>query len=616
MRRAFRAVLICVAVLAARPVVAQPYTDPSLLDMPWGGFSFVKPAWRGYLETVPAVDYLQGLGVVWSQTPPGVTEDTIAARLSAAGFRRVRVEIPWGSVEWDETAFIAGDAERLARILRALKAHGLRPLILLNANHGQPCPVQWRELTVQADAPAGSLVLEARGDLRGAERYPATIMSLADGGTPGPSIDASSLAAAPRLRLSKGLPRAVRAGERLRVALLKYDPLHAVGTTEFERTAAGWLRYVALTTSFVAAHYGSGDFDVEIWNELTFGSAFLDASRYGVGAQGPDPLNPGGRAWELANRTVRSLARDRPSVRTIWGFSNTTFFGTKVPDLPAGIHGQSYHPYGTGRRCFADLVRGKEHLLVDAIVPSGCAVQPEGYAHSWQQTESLVRLIAPGVRDARPPGSAEFRHYITEHGFRPAENALTDVQAALRAKEKFILRAPLLWLGKGITALYVYNAFDGDDRNFGMLGARGEVTPAMTSLQRMTQRLAAASPIERPRPLTIEVEIDSAASRPAPITGRSQRDYVAIVPLQIDSRRFALAAYVMTQDFPMDLRSQAYFIDVTGIVEPVAVTFYSPETDTLEPVEVMSRSATTLRVHVVLTDVPRLIELTEQRSDP
>jgi hypothetical protein len=363
-------VLVAAALLAtlATAVRADDYVDPALLDVPWGNYSFVRPAWRGYVETVPARDYLDGLGVVWGRTPPGMSEDAMAAALAAAGFARVRLEIPWGSVTWDEQGFVPGDAERLARTLRALRRHGLRPLVLLNANHLQPCPVQWRELVVLEDAAAGGSSLLVTGDLRGIAEHAATVMSFADGVTPGPLVVTPPDNGRQRIELSKAVPRAVRAGERLRVAVLRYPPLHPVGTAEFERTAAGWLRYVALTTTLVTANYGS-DFDIEIWNELTFGSGFLDARRYGVTyeREPPDLLHSGGTAWELAARTARQTKGALPGVRVLWGFSNTTFFHTKIPELPPLVDGQSYHPYGTGRRCFADIVRGKERLLLDGL---------------------------------------------------------------------------------------------------------------------------------------------------------------------------------------------------------------------------------------------------------
>jgi len=51
---------------------------------------------------------------------------------------------------------------------------------------------------------------------------------------------------------------------------------------QFEETAAGWIRYVDLVIDFVTSAYGSDEFDVEIWNELSFGSDFIfGINRYG-----------------------------------------------------------------------------------------------------------------------------------------------------------------------------------------------------------------------------------------------------------------------------------------------------------------------------------------------
>src|SRR5262245_49349354 len=109
---------------------ADPYVDPHLLDMPWGGYSFVRQAWRGYLETIPARTFVDGLGIVWSQ-PPHKSEEQIATDLAAAGFTRVRLEVPWGSINWEETGLESDARARTARVLQALRRHGLRPLILL-----------------------------------------------------------------------------------------------------------------------------------------------------------------------------------------------------------------------------------------------------------------------------------------------------------------------------------------------------------------------------------------------------------------------------------------------------------------------------------------------------
>ena len=595
---------------------AGPYTDPTLLDMPWGAYSFARQAWRGYLETVPAVQFLSGLGVVWSASPPGGSPDRVAADLAWAGFERVRIEVPWGAVRADESGFKDEAAAEFSSKLRALKAHGLRPLILLNANHLEPCPTQWRELRVEQPAPAGGRTLVVSGEVAGLEPGRATLMSLADGVIPGPLVDGSSGERLHTIALSKELPRAVREGEVLRLAVLAYAPLYPVGTPEFERTAAGWLRYVDLAAKLVEQSYGP-EFDVEIWNEFTFGSGFLSIDNYlsperRVAA--PEPFHEGGRIWELASRTVRALRERHPGAVPIWGFSSTSFFHVPVAELPPGTRGQTYHPYGTGRRCFADAVKNKAQWLLDRDVPSGCITQPEGSALSWYQTESLVRLIAPGPRAARPRGSAEFAHFITEHGFRPDEIGIVDAAAARRAKAKFLLRAPLLWLNKGVRALYVYDAYDGNPLGWGMIDSSGDRGDALRALHNLTHALGAATAIEDARRLMIDVARAGAPAEPTEAARSAPLDdLVAVLPFQLTERSFALGAYVMTQNFPADLPAQRYAITVSGLRgEDAIVSAYSPYSDAVEPVRVVARTDGEIVIELELSDVPRLIRIDER----
>jgi hypothetical protein len=601
---------------------AAPYTDPKLLDVPWGNYSFIRQGWRGYLETLPAYRYRDGLGVVWGQTPPHKTAAEVARALSWAGFRRVRLEIPWGSVKWDESGLTDADARRMTQILRALKASRLRPLILLNANHLQPCPVQWRVLTVARPSAAGERTLLASGDLAAMPGSVATVMSLADGTTAGPLIvgyssshDSSNRSHS--IGLSKPLTRALGSGETLRVAILRYPPLYPVGTAQFDATAAGWARYVTLVMDLVRQAYGA-DFDVELWNELTFGSAYLSVDNYDdskPGRSAPDFLHPGGSAWELARRTAAQLKRDYPDVKLIWGFSNTTFFNVKISELPAQFDGQSYHPYGTGRRCYADLMRGRERLLLDSYVPSGCVIQPEGYAHAWQQTESLLRFLAPAARGAQ--GGDAFQHLITEHGLAPVEIGISEGTAAEHAKLKFLLRAPLLWLSKGLTAIYVYNVYDPDDTRWGALRSDGTVSTGMRALHNLTAQFAtAADELKRPRQLSFQVvqQGPRVGVLPGDPGGEHlpQQDAAALLPFQLTATRFLIGAYVMTQDFPSPLAPQPYQVTITGVDGRQArVKYYSPETDTLLPVTISARSTQSLTLRLALTDTPNLIEVDE-----
>jgi len=410
----------------------------------------------------------------------------------------------------------------------------------------------------------------------------------------------------------------VPAGALLRLGRLKYQPLFPVGTQEFEATAAGWLRYVDCIVRLAMSNYGE-HFDVEIWNELTFGSEFLDINNYYDPRRTAVPhefLHAGGAAWELARRTVAEIAKLDPSAGIIWGFSNTSFFHTAIADLPPGVSGRSYHPYGTGPRCYAGMVAGKERYNVGGFVPSGCAVMPEGWAQTFQQTETLMRVLNPNARAAHPPGVGYFRHFMTEHGLSPRELGITDRARALRAKEKFLLRAPLFWLNKGIAGLYVYSSYYPDDLLFGMLLANGGPSPAMRVLRRTVAQFAGAAPVASPRSVGASVvRMAGPGSFYANDPGGeqvAQQQMVAVLPFQVNDHRFVVGLYVMTENFPADLPPQEYRISISGISgRGATVRYYDPLTDAAQPVRRLGGRPGQLAVSLALTDTPRLLEITE-----
>jgi len=594
----------------------HPYVDPTQAALPMPYYSFARQPWRSYLQTVPATQLLDGLGAVWGPSVPEGREAIVAENLSAAGFRRVRIELPWSSMRWDEDGMAPEQAARTLRVLHALKQQHLRPLILLNANDAAPCPMTMSTLHLTRDVPAGSTEIQVTPAGPAPPAGAVVQLILHDGTQPDPLVVGSS-GTAGVLRLSRPTHRALNADQPLQVAVLKYAPLDAIGSAAFERTSAGWLRYARYMTQLVAAEYGP-EFDVEIWNELTFGSAFLDAGRYQEPqVEGtPDALHAGGRAWEIARRTVQQLRQLHPDVRVIWGFSNTTFFHTAVTELPPGIQGQSYHPYGTGPRCYAAIVAGREGFNAGGFQPPGCATMPEGWAHSFQQTETLVRLLEPAVRARRPPESPRFEHFLTEHGVDPRELGIADVASAWRAKAKFLLRAPVFWLNKGISALYVHLAVDANELAFGMLSPDGAKTVATRALQRFTARFEGARAVTPVRQLSVAVT-RAGPVRPAYANDPDGKvvapeDVVAVLPFQSDARKFVIVTYVMTEDFPRDLAPQAYRIRLEGVAGRGArIQYYDPLDDRTVPVRVLTRGANDVVVQLDLTDTPRLLEITE-----
>ncbi len=614
-----RSLMLCALAAASSLTMAagRPYVDPQQLDLPWPRYSFAKQPWRAYLEVMPATTYLQGLGVVWGPPVPGRSEDQIAATLAVAGFRRVRLELPWSAMRWDEEGIVPEHAARTLRILTALRRHGLRPLILLNANHHAPCPMRVTSWRVAQPVPAGSRHIPLEGAMGLVPVGRGLVLTLAAGGLPGPLVTARDMSQG-SIELSRPLARPLAAGEVLQIGELKYLPFGPVGSAQFEHSAAGWLRYVQYMTRLVAQQYGP-DFDLEIWNELTFGSAFLNPAEFlepRPAEDGVDSLRQGGRAWELARRTQDAVARSHPQVQVIWGFSNTTFFHTPVTGLPPGIAGQSYHPYGTGPRCHAQLIAGREQFNADAFVPTGCATMPEGWAHSFQQTESLMRLLQPAARSQRPPRSARFGHYITEHGLELRSIALARPDEGQRARAKFLLRAPLFWLNKGIAGLFVFRAHDPDPAGFGVLAADGGVSPALLALQRLVKLFGATQEPRMTR--RMDAVVTPLGRLPPPHAndpdGRfvAPQDLVTLLPFDTGTGRLVVGMYIMSSDFPRDLAPQAFRIALDGVAGSGAtVEFHDPLSGTTRPVRVVSRGTRSLTVELELTDVPRLLLVSE-----
>lgn len=606
--------------LVALKITGEPsggsYVDPSQLNVPWPKFSFFKVPWRGYLETVPGTTFRDGLGVVWSQSPRGMSADTMAGELEAAGFRRVRIEIPWSDLAWSEKDFTASAKRELTADLLAFKAHHLRPLILLNANSGVPGPVRNQRFTVFQGAPAGAREIRLNGYLGNLKPWHAELMIRGRGVKP---LLTSINPTTGIVTLSAPLFKPLTKGDQVRIMTSKYVPLYPVGTPQFKNTAAGWRHYVQLVSDFVVRTYGCDKFDVEIWNEMSFGSAFTSINNYirpKPKGTGVDLLRPGGRAWTIAKQTVDLLNERHPDVKVIWGFSNTSFFHTPIKQLPPGIDGQSYHPYGTGKRCFQKIAAAMSPWRnLDGVVPDFCAVQPEGWAQTFQQTESLMRLLRPDRRLLdHPPGTTHFVHFMTEDGFVPKGIGITYANAALEAKAKFALRVTLFWLNKGISAIYLYHAWDGNDLGMGFLRADGHESPATLALGRLAAQFSDAKPLMKVR----QLKIDLAALGPEHVifAGPSgtpvlrDRDVVAILPFELTLHKFIIAVYVESEDFPKDHVPEPYQISIGGVNGAKAnVRYYDPLGNHQNVVVITKRKIDELVVRLWATDVPSLLEI-------
>jgi hypothetical protein len=264
-------------------LLSDPIDPRFLTDVPFGKRSFWLQPWRAYIDTWPASRLLESVGINF-QTRPEEAEAT-ARILQESGFKLARTQISWSALSYTSpTTFNASHLASIGARLTAMHNHGLRPLIVLDANSELPTPFKLVKLETTAAAPAGAQMVKLT---------PASAAQVVPGRTGfngltwrgAADVLITSVSAGDVASLSRPLPRALAAGGHSGTTL-RYAPFQAPtladGATnpEFEATLKGWLSYVSAVCQEAASVVGAGGYDIEIWNELTFGSRFLNSENY------------------------------------------------------------------------------------------------------------------------------------------------------------------------------------------------------------------------------------------------------------------------------------------------------------------------------------------------
>jgi hypothetical protein len=262
-------------------VVTDPIDSRFLTEMPFGTSSFWIQPWRAYLDTWPASRLLDSLGINFNVGPSKA--EATAQLLQESGFTLARREIGWGSISYQEPTKILGESD-IRMVLDAMHNHGLRPLILLNANSGDPGPSKHLTLETSSSAPAGAQSVTLTAASAAAVVPGKTgFDGLTFGGEPDLLI--TSIGVGDVATLSEPLPSTLAAGAHPGTTLL-YAPFtrptlpDGRPNPQFQATLAGWLSYVGTVCKLAASVFGPEGYDVEIWNELGFGSQFLNSAHY------------------------------------------------------------------------------------------------------------------------------------------------------------------------------------------------------------------------------------------------------------------------------------------------------------------------------------------------
>jgi hypothetical protein len=459
--------------------------------------------------------------------------------------------------------------------------------------------------------------------------------------------------------LSKPLPESLDAGNHDAATLL-YEPFARPRLPDgrqnprFERTLAAWLRYTQAVADFAKETLGSTAFDLEVWNELSFDSDFLDLDSYY--ARRVD-RGSGDTTDAILRSTVAWLRRAGNGLAGVGigdGFASQRPWDSGA-DSPVGLTAIDKHPYAPPKEFPRDAVFGNERALdasgrpdatrvtgrwEDRFVPHYTAFLPE-FALTAIQTETLVRDLSPytttvyGVRHGRfthPPGGQPPQVWVTEWNLDPGDalgtgdaRPLSPVERHLQAKAA--LRALVAYVNKGVSRFFFY---DTSDPRLGLIDPRarngGETIGA---IRRLVEGFRGAAPLRRVRPLSLLQIGDFANATQFAGDGTSahpplyNRDVVAFLPFQLTNDRYVAATYVMTRDIArryragsrrpggaFDLAPERFRLVIGGLGRcDLRVSLADPLLGRQQPVRIVACSRRALTVDVPLTDSPRLLQI-------
>ncbi|WP_159882581.1 PA14 domain-containing protein [Paenibacillus puerhi] len=586
----------------------QSYEDWREQEVPFGYRSFYHAPWKAYMDTWDANRFLETPGIVFNVSAQEA--DATAQVLAESGIRRARIEIGWGSLSYaDETKLRPIADESFTQILQALKKHKIRPLILLNANAGMPVPSEDLKFTLKENAPSGAKEIYLTSTAGIVPRYTGLINMAYQSMYP---VITSVDPVTGRCELSAPLPRAIAKGD-LMLRLFKYQPFSGAtfqdGTPNpaAQETLDGWVRYVKTVTNYVKKNLGTAGaadagFDLEVWNEYTFGSQFLNINNYykpGFTFGSPISYSAGENTMTgpeiilpLTVNVVKDKANQLPGVKVISGFSNQRPWENGTENW-FGMDGFSRHPY-TGY----DLINPEafniqqDKILDDSRAPSTFVPEyisffPEKWFYAVQ-TEFIVRDVQPFPgpwslhgRYSNPGNgkTAEVwmsevnmarlnfaRELMRQTGATNQDPALLNVMHRIGAKST--LRHYTFFSNKGVKAVTLFSAKDSDMSNgviplafFDELrknkyvltpAIREKAGPQLRALANTVNLLKTGDSIDNPRDLQVTAIQDPAPKLEFKGAGSTQNpdrfEDLAILPTQLKANKFAVGYYAVTRN--------------------------------------------------------------------
>jgi hypothetical protein len=651
-------------------LTASTWTDAAApgyypLLSPWGVVSHWIQPWRAYQTTVPASQFIQGVGINYNCD--GLDADRTAKMLATHGIKRVRIDIGWGDLDYATEKNIVPGQPWVGEALAAAKKYGLRPLIILNSNQGVPCPYipSPSAHSVVTTAPQGAMSVQLDNVNNITPGYSG--FSNLSGYTMNEVLITGIDPTTNTVTLSQKLPAQIPAGP-VTIYTFKYRPFDAPGDPYYDAceqaaTIAGWNKYVSAIATIAAAAMGTTPgspdmgFDMEIWNETSFGSQFLGLSWY-YGAE-PSGNTAIAVAKSIVNGTANTAAANPDQFNGVViedGFTNEDPIGAAV-DQPAGIGALGKHLYPhlynypndqRGSYMLNALLQ-LEFPAPFPFVPQYTVYMPEDWA-TFLDSPSPIQDLCPfttldGAGKRHGQNSrvingqvAPCTVFVTETGIQPASVNVTDPAAAMQLKAKGDSRLLAFYLNKGASQVDLFAANGQGDQDFQLFSQSfinyittysdypsdpGYVSPALNLIgnivTQMENGLDRSINSSNTRALTVtnispfgnytQFAGDGTAAHPS---GYDQERF-AFLPYQVNAHKFVIPYYVMTANIADAMTVQdvfaVYLQGINGI--GATVTCYDPLHDSSLPVAINSATANTISVSIAAIDYPYLLIIQE-----
>jgi hypothetical protein len=435
----------------------------------------------------------------------------------------------------------------------------------------------------------------------------------------------------------------------------------------FDETLAGWLSYVATVCKEAASVVGPDGYDLEIWNELSFASEFLNAENYYVPSEGTVKGEHRQQIISALLKETVAFVRNpahgiSPAVGITNGFASQTPFPSGA-SAPAGLTALSKHP-SPGSKRYPDEYEGHGASPVNALgerdgfaasghpafVPEFEALFPENVLTAIH-TETVVRDVAPMTtlvygfphgRNVGPTGGPPVEKWITEFSMAGQGPGQTPADRS-HFRAKYILRSLFANLNKGVAREYVdglggglslvseafMQAVDNSPGTYPGDALGGPVTDALRAALARFQGPGPGGALRQLQLLSIaqngnhaQFTGDGTAAHP----DLYDREVLAVLPFQSSPTRFVIPVYVMTRDLltlynggapatdvtRFDLPDETFRITLAGLPQtsaPPSVSAYDPLHAQATAARLVWRRGTRAVFELAATDYPRILTL-------